>query len=97
MTTLNYALDNNWHRQMYNEYLIKDRTNDFRRFEPPSGTNYPPQIDSGHNIYVGRKRYADGIAAYNVAFIPPRTGDLYKLQSCANRTGNPYRCAHIPQ
>lgn len=97
MSTLKNSLENNWHNQMYKRYIFTDPSNRFRKFVPPSGLNYPPTIDSAHNIHIERKRYADGVAAYNVGFIPPRTGNLNAFQHCTNETGNPYRCANIPE
>jgi len=98
MSTLVTSLENNWHQQMYNRYIYNDPANYGKKFLSPSGLNYPGQIDSGHNIYIAQKRYADGImGSYNVGFIPPRTGNLLSFQECTNMTGNPYRCAGIPQ
>lgn len=97
-STLKTSLENDWHTQMYNRYLHGDPSNRHREFKAPSGMNYPIQIDSGHHVYVGLKRYADGVTgSYNVAYIPPRTGNLRELQRCVDKTGNPYRCANIPQ
>ena len=98
MSTLVTSLENNWHNQMYNRYIYNDPSNYGKKFLSPSGLNYPGQIDSMHNVYVAPKRYADGImGSYNVAYIPPRTGDLQALQACVDRTGNPYRCTNTPQ
>lgn len=97
MSTMRINLENDWWRRMYGTYLETDPSNKYRSYSAPSGLNYGLPIDSAYNLEVRLKREADGVGAYNVGFIPPRTGNLRALQNCVNRTGNPYGCAGLPQ